>query len=143
MDYHIYSRILVDSIRFELMTVRLWAGYSNQTELRILVEQVRFELTHEFPRLMPASILLSHLSIAPFGSPNRTRTCDQSINSRLLYLLSYRGIIHHMLLLNIDFWLAYITTCNIQIHRMLLLNMKTQAKIQAYFDIFKYIVCYY
>ena len=25
------------------------------------------------------------------GSPNRTRTCDKSINSRLLYQLSYRG----------------------------------------------------
>ena len=25
------------------------------------------------------------------GSPSRTRTCDKSINSRLLYQLSYRG----------------------------------------------------
>ena len=25
------------------------------------------------------------------GSPSRTRTCDQTINSRLLYQLSYRG----------------------------------------------------
>lgn len=27
------------------------------------------------------------------GSPDRTRTCDKSINSRLLYQLSYRGIL--------------------------------------------------
>ena len=27
------------------------------------------------------------------GSPNRTRTCDNSINSRVLYQLSYQGII--------------------------------------------------
>jgi len=26
-----------------------------------------------------------------FGSPGRTRTCDQPVNSRLLYQLSYRG----------------------------------------------------
>jgi hypothetical protein len=26
------------------------------------------------------------------GSPGRTRTCDQPVNSRLLYQLSYRGI---------------------------------------------------
>src|SRR5665213_2481773 len=26
------------------------------------------------------------------GSPGRTRTCDKSVNSRLLYQLSYRGI---------------------------------------------------
>ena len=25
------------------------------------------------------------------GSPGRTRTCDQPVNSRLLYQLSYRG----------------------------------------------------
>ena len=25
------------------------------------------------------------------GSPGRTRTCDQSVNSRSLYQLSYRG----------------------------------------------------
>ncbi len=25
------------------------------------------------------------------GSPGRTRTCDKSVNSRLLYQLSYRG----------------------------------------------------
>ena len=28
---------------------------------------------------------------AMFGSPGRTRTCDQPVNSRLLYQLSYRG----------------------------------------------------
>ncbi len=28
---------------------------------------------------------------ANFGSPSRTRTCDHSINSRMLYQLSYRG----------------------------------------------------
>ncbi|CUQ66600.1 protein of unknown function [Candidatus Nitrospira inopinata] len=27
------------------------------------------------------------------GSPGRTRTCDQPVNSRLLYQLSYRGTI--------------------------------------------------
>lgn len=27
------------------------------------------------------------------GSPNRTRTCDNSVNSRALYQLSYRGIL--------------------------------------------------
>src|SRR5689334_2183403 len=27
------------------------------------------------------------------GSPGRTRTCDQPVNSRLLYQLSYRGMI--------------------------------------------------
>jgi hypothetical protein len=26
------------------------------------------------------------------GSPGRTRTCDQPVNSRLLYQLSYRGM---------------------------------------------------
>jgi hypothetical protein len=26
-----------------------------------------------------------------YGSPGRTRTCDQPVNSRLLYQLSYRG----------------------------------------------------
>ena len=26
------------------------------------------------------------------GSPGRTRTCDKSVNSRLLYQLSYRGM---------------------------------------------------
>jgi hypothetical protein len=26
-----------------------------------------------------------------FGSPGRTRTSDPAVNSRLLYLLSYRG----------------------------------------------------
>jgi hypothetical protein len=28
---------------------------------------------------------------AVLGSPGRTRTCDKSVNSRLLYQLSYRG----------------------------------------------------
>ncbi len=27
------------------------------------------------------------------GSPGRTRTCDQPVNSRLLYQLSYRGTV--------------------------------------------------
>jgi hypothetical protein len=30
-------------------------------------------------------------AIAWFGSPGRTRTSDPAVNSRLLYLLSYRG----------------------------------------------------
>ena len=36
---------------------------------------------------------LASLPTAPFvfGSPGRTRTCDQPVNSRLLYQLSYRG----------------------------------------------------
>ena len=36
------------------------------------------------------------------GSPNRTRTCDNSINSRVLYQLSYQGIVRglHMYLEN-------------------------------------------
>ena len=30
------------------------------------------------------------------GSPGRTRTCDKSVNSRLLYQLSYRGMRRRM-----------------------------------------------
>ena len=28
------------------------------------------------------------------GSPNRTRTCDTTVNSRMLYRLSYQGTLH-------------------------------------------------
>ena len=28
------------------------------------------------------------------GSPNRTRTCDNTVNSRVLYQLSYQGTLH-------------------------------------------------
>jgi len=34
---------------------------------------------------------LYRLSYGSNGSPNRTRTCDNSINSRVLYQLSYQG----------------------------------------------------
>ena len=45
------------------------------------------------PTRFPIVLLrpLGHLSKG--GSPNRTRTCDNSINSRVLYRLSYRGTI--------------------------------------------------
>jgi hypothetical protein len=47
--------------------------------------------------LLRARQTLYQLSYAPtknlFGSPGRTRTSDKSINSALLYQLSYRGII--------------------------------------------------
>ena len=39
---------------------------------------------------MDALYLLSYESN---GSPNRARTCDNSINSRVLYQLSYQGIV--------------------------------------------------
>ncbi|GAC43080.1 hypothetical protein PPOP_2446, partial [Paenibacillus popilliae ATCC 14706] len=29
------------------------------------------------------------------GSPNRTRTCDNSVNSRVLYQLSYQGTVRN------------------------------------------------
>ena len=32
-----------------------------------------------------------------YGSPNRTRTCDNSINSRVLYQLSYQGTLHALI----------------------------------------------
>ena len=35
---------------------------------------------------------LNRLTNAPFGSPSRTRTCDQMINSHLFYQLNYRRI---------------------------------------------------
>jgi hypothetical protein len=39
---------------------------------------------------MDALYLLSYGN--KHGSPNRARTCDNSINSRVLYQLSYQGI---------------------------------------------------
>ena len=49
---------------FEPMTFRLWAGRS------------------------------TWLSYGPKSAIDRARTCDQSVNSRTLYLLSYDGILH-------------------------------------------------
>ena len=37
------------------------------------------------------ALVLERCLRASSGSPGRTRTCDKSVNSRLLYQLSYRG----------------------------------------------------
>ena len=42
-----------------------------------------------------AGLLKSFTSLRDFGSPSRARTCDNSINSRMLYQLSYRGTPPH------------------------------------------------
>lgn len=47
-------------------------------------------LKRTFMQLMIARII--YLSSICFCSPGRARTCDKSINSRLLYQLSYRGM---------------------------------------------------
>ncbi len=60
-------RSMAGLTRLELATFRVTGGRSNQTELQ--------------PLLMREN-----------GSSGRTRTCDLTINSRVLYQLSYRGI---------------------------------------------------
>ena len=57
-----YSLINMGPMGFEPMTFRLWAGRS------------------------------TWLSYGPKSAIDRARTCDQSVNSRTLYLLSYDGI---------------------------------------------------
>ena len=37
-------------------------------------------------------LIATWVSLQDNGSPSRTRTCDNSINSRVLYQLSYQGI---------------------------------------------------
>lgn len=96
LPFH-HSRIfLVDLFGLEPKTVRLWAGYSNQLSYRSIWQPVLESNQYQWSQ----SPLSYRWTNGQYGSPNRTRTCDQSVNSRLLYLLSYRGIIHHILLLN-------------------------------------------
>ena len=44
------------------------------------------------PPAWKAGMLAIKHHIRIFGSSSRARTCDTSVNSRMLYLLSYRGI---------------------------------------------------
>ena len=55
-------------------------------------EKEGFEPSRRFRRLHDfQSCSFGHSDTSPYGSPNRTRTCDNSINSRVLYQLSYQG----------------------------------------------------
>ncbi len=47
-------------------------------------------LTQSNP-LAEGPLIATWVSLQETGSPNRTRTCDNSINSRVLYQLSYQG----------------------------------------------------
>ncbi len=47
-------------------------------------------LTQSNP-LAEGPLIATWVSLQENGSPNRTRTCDNSINSRVLYQLSYQG----------------------------------------------------
>ncbi len=77
------ARRLAGLTRLELATFRVTGGRSNQTELQ--------------PQKLGPWVILdkwmfNNAKGKKNGSSGRTRTCDPTINSRLLYQLSYRGI---------------------------------------------------
>lgn len=84
------ERRLAGLMGFEPTTFRVTGGRSNQTEPQPQHNLLDKTITH---LLLNKKRAWRSCGAAKPGSSDRTRTCDLTINSRVLYQLSYRGTI--------------------------------------------------